>query len=96
VALLVSQAPGRSVSPTYGKELGPDTHLRQVQVGDRRGFWLDGAPHRFQYLGPDGQERVGQARLADHVLLWELDGCVLRLESGLTLEQALPIAVSLR
>jgi len=91
----VSQAPGRAIGPLYEKGAGPGTRVQSVTVAGRPGFWLDGAPHRFQYVGPDGGGLHGEARLAANVLLWEQGGLILRLESALPLDAALRIASSM-
>jgi hypothetical protein len=96
LGLLISQAPGHGVSPVYEKGAGPDTRLRSVRVGSQPGFWIDGAPHRFGYFGPDGGGLVGEARLAANVLVWEQDGVTVRIEGALSLEAAQRIAASLR
>jgi hypothetical protein len=72
-----------------------ETQLEAVSVAGEPGFWISGAPHGFFLVcydaGECGQERY---RLAGNVLLWEQDGVTLRLESALTLENALAIAES--
>jgi hypothetical protein len=108
LGLLISQAPGYGVSPVYEKGAGPETRLQSVRVRGQPGYWIDGAPHRFRYFGHDGMGevveqgpgvatlRVGEARLAANVLVWEEDGLTLRIESALPLDAALRIASSLR
>jgi hypothetical protein len=72
-----------------------ETHLEAVSVSGEPGFWISGAPHGFFLVCYDaGECREERYRLAGNVLLWEQDGVTLRLESALTLENALAIAES--
>jgi hypothetical protein len=96
LGLLISQTPGASVGPSYEKGAGPGTQVRSVRVRGQPGLWIEGAPHHFTYVGPGGAGRVGEARLAANVLVWEQDGLTVRIEGALTLEMALRIADSLR
>ena len=94
--LLLSQFPGRLDQQILGKFVGPDGRTREVTVGDRRGYWVEGPPHVVLYLDPDGEVREDTARLAGHVLLWDDGGVIRRLESALPLDAALRIASSVR
>ncbi len=72
-----------------------ETHLEAVTVGGQQGFWISGAPHAFFIVCYDGDDcRQERYRLAGNVLIWELDGVTLRLESALPREEALAIAES--
>jgi hypothetical protein len=72
-----------------------ETHLEAVSISGEPGFWISGAPHGFFLVCYDvGECRQERYRLAGNVLLWEQDGVTLRLESALTLEDALAIAES--
>jgi hypothetical protein len=74
-----------------------ETRLEAVTVGDEPGFWISGAPHGFFFVCfGDGECREERYRLAGDVLLWEQDGLTVRLESALSLEDALTIAESMR
>jgi hypothetical protein len=72
------------------------TELEAVTVGGEPGFWISGAPHGFFFVCYDvGECRQERYRLAGNVLLWEQDGVTLRLESAISLEEALAIAESI-
>jgi hypothetical protein len=72
-----------------------ETQLEAVSVSGEPGYWISGAPHGFFFVCYDvGECRQERYRLAGNVLLWEQDGVTLRLESALTLEEALAIAES--
>ena len=74
-----------------------ETRLQSVTVGGEPGFWISGAPHGFFFVCYDaGECREERYRLAGNVLLWEQDGLTLRLESALSLDDALTIAESVR
>jgi hypothetical protein len=74
-----------------------ETRLEAVTVGNGPGFWISGTPHGFFVVCSGvGECREERYRLAGDVLLWEQDGLTLRLESSLSLEDALTIAESVR
>ncbi len=96
LTLIISQTAGHQVGPFYEKGAGPRTQVQYVDVGREVGIWLDGTPHRFQYLGPDGAGQVGEARLAANVLVWEQDARIIRIEGSMSQDVAVRIARSLR
>ncbi|WP_433795116.1 hypothetical protein [Actinoplanes sp. CA-252034] len=57
--------------------------------------WLPG-PHPVTYVGRDGVERTGTARLAGPTLVWATDTVTYRLEGIGTLEEAIAVARSVR
>lgn len=66
-----------------------------VEVAGADGFWIEGPPHLVRYLGRSGQDRAEATRLAGDTLVWERDGVLFRIESGLGLEPTLRIAESI-
>lgn len=70
------------------------TQTSFVRVNGSPGFWIQGM-HEVIYLDEDGNPIRDTFRLAGSVLLWEEDGVTFRLESALTLDQALAIARTL-
>jgi len=72
-----------------------ETHLHAIAVSGEPGFWISGAPHGFFVVCYGvGECREERYRLAGNVLLWEQDGVTLRLESALSLKEALAITES--
>jgi len=63
-----------------------------VSVDGAHGYWITGPPHLLRYLGPDGDARAEATRLVGDTLVWERDGRLYRIESGLGLVQTLRIA----
>ena len=101
VGALMTQFPGEADRGLIEKGLpdsGPsESRLEAVSVGGEPGFWISGAPHGFFFVCYDvGECRQERYRLAGNVLLWEQDGLTLRLESTLSLDEALAIAESVR
>ena len=101
VGALLTQFQGEADRGLIEKGLpdsGPnESRLEAVSVGGEPGFWISGAPHGFFFVCYDGGEcRQERYRLAGDVLLWEQDGLTLRLESTLSLDEALVIAESVR
>lgn len=95
--LIEARAPGGSLSSgVLGKTAGPGTRVEEVSVNAGRGVWLEGAPHLLFLPDAAGRLREDQVRLAGNVLLWEQDGLLLRLEGGLSRDEALRIAASVR
>ena len=58
--------------------------------------WLTGKPHLFWYTDATGSLTSERIRLAGNTLLWAHGSLIFRLESALSLNQALRIASSLR
>jgi hypothetical protein len=99
VGALLTQFRGEADRGLIEKGLPDDgpqaTNLDAVAVSGEPGFWISGAPHGFFFVCYDvGECRQERYRLAGNVLLWEEDGVTLRLESALSLEDALAIAES--
>jgi len=99
VGALLTQFRGEADRGLIEKGLPDDgaraTHLEAVAVAGEPGFWISGAPHGFFVVCYDvGECREERYRLAGNVLLWEQDGVTLRLESALSLKDALAIAES--
>ena len=63
-----------------------------VSVDGAHGYWIAGPPHLLRYLGPDGEARAEATRLVGDTLVWERDGTLYRIESGLGLDETLRIA----
>jgi hypothetical protein len=66
-----------------------------VSVNGAHGYWIAGPPHLLRYLGPDGDARAEATRLVGDTLVWERDGMLYRIESGLGLVETLRIAESI-
>jgi hypothetical protein len=84
--------PGRVEEPLLEKVLGPETAYERVSVGGQPAVWLSGAPHVLMYLGPGGQVREDQLRLAGNTLLWTVGPHTYRLESALERDAAIALA----
>ena len=68
--------------------------VREVRVNDGPGLWIEG-PHTIAWLGPSGRLMSDTVRLSGNVLLWQRGIVTYRLESGLSLQDALRIAASI-
>ena len=95
VGMLLMEFSGRLSRDYFEKGLGPGTHLSLVAVNGATGYWIEGA-HTFAYLEPDGRSVQERIRLAGNTLLWEQGGLTIRIESALSLKDALRVAASLR
>jgi len=92
VGLLISQFDGTTTDSFIQKQLGPGSSVEYTEVNGQRAFWLTGAPHVFAYERPDGNIDQETIRLAANVLIWEIDGKTLRIESSLDLSTATRLA----
>lgn len=95
VGLLVSQFRGDINESFIAKQLPEGSSLEVVDVHGSTGFWISGAPHVFAYEDPNGEIRQETLRLAGNVLLWEVDGLTVRIESALPRDEVLAIARSM-
>jgi hypothetical protein len=87
VRLLLTEFTGR----TYiEKVIDGDTQVERVKIGDA-GAWFQG-PHVVMFQDRDGRFRESHARLARNTLVWQVGNVTLRLEGGLTKDEALRIA----
>jgi hypothetical protein len=73
----------------------PGTTVVPATIDGIQGLWISGEPHTIAYLEADGDVRTDTVRLAGNVLLWELEGVTLRLESRLSRSEAVTIAESM-
>jgi Domain of unknown function (DUF4367) len=86
IALLITQFIG---SPDVAKQVRAPASSQAVTVNGEDGYWVEG-PHMLIYPF-SGEPTV---RRVDNVLIWELNGLTYRLESQLSMEEALAIAES--
>jgi hypothetical protein len=87
VRLLLTEFTGR----TYvEKVIQGDTQVERVKIGSA-GVWFQG-PHVVMFQDRDGRFRESHARLARNTLVWQMGDVTLRLEGGLTKDEALRIA----
>ncbi len=94
VGVLLTQFRG-DVVDFAKKVLSAGTRIQAAQVDGFPAYWIEGAPHAFLYRDPDGDIVEETVRLADNVLLWEQGDITFRLESALSLDEAIRIAESL-
>ena len=77
--------------PFYGIKQAFSDSLQQSEVDNQPAFWVPG-PHRLLLNNGDLQEWVF---VAGNVLVWTDDELTYRLESGLSMEEAVRIGESL-
>jgi hypothetical protein len=69
--------------------------VREVRVDGAYGLWIEG-PHTISWRNRSGEMIADTVRLSGNVLLWERGAVTYRLESALSLAEALRIARSVR
>ena len=72
-----------------------DASVTAVSVDGAPGYWIEGPPHLLRYVGPDGEARAEATRLVGDTLVWERDGTLYRIESGVGLATTLSIAATI-
>jgi hypothetical protein len=95
VGLLVMQFAGRTNESFIQKQLGAESAVEPVIVGDYPGFWISGAPHVFYFQDPTGAIHEETIRLTGNVLLWHDGKRTVRIESALDRDAALRLAESM-
>jgi hypothetical protein len=91
VALVVQTFRASVDEPILGKMVGAGGTVERLTVAGAPAYWIGGEPHGFQYDTPTGGAFVPQ-RLADHTLLVESRGRLLRVEGRISRARAIAIA----
>ena len=86
VRLLLTELSGRAY---IEKIVDGDTQVERVRIGNA-GVWFQGE-HVVMFQDRDGAFHDTHARLARNTLVWQQGGVTLRLEGGLTKDEALRI-----
>jgi hypothetical protein len=95
VAVLVTEFRA-DVDETLAKKVAQSgSTVEWVDVGSSRGYWISGGPHVFLYRVPGGDIGEEQMRLVGNALIWQREGLLLRLESDLSLRDAIELAESI-
>jgi hypothetical protein len=96
VGMLLTEFRARVDQQFIQKFIDAGTQIEAVTVDGAPGYWISGGVHEIVYLDPDGVPISNTLRLAGNVLLWQRGDVTLRIESSLSLDQALAIARSVR
>jgi hypothetical protein len=96
VGLLISEFHGHVDEGYYQKTLDNSSTVTPVTVNGKPGFWISGSPHFFYYVDPTGKDVDDSHRTVGDTLLWADGDVTYRLESQLSMEQAIRLAESLR
>jgi hypothetical protein len=96
VGMLVTEFRGAVDHQFIQKFIDAGTQIQAVTVDGAPGYWISGGVHEIVYLDPDGVPISNTLRLAGNVLLWQRGDVTLRIESSLSLDQALAVARSIR
>ena len=96
VGLLVSAFRADVDSGLLSKTAGAGTRVEGVTVQNTTGFWIEGAPHELLYRDANGEIVPERVRLAANVLVWEVRGVTVRIESALPRDEVIRIADTMR
>jgi hypothetical protein len=97
VGLLVMEVHGTVDSEQIDKLVveGRNT-VTAVSVAGAPGYWIEGEPHLLRYRDPSGGTDEVVSRLVGDTLVWERDGILYRIESGLGARETLRLATSMQ
>jgi hypothetical protein len=93
VALLVQTFRAR-VDTMILKKMSMSGSVEFLTIGGSPAYWISGEPHGFQYSTADGNGEFVPQRLADHTLLVERGGKLLRIEGPISKQRAIELAES--
>ena len=81
---------------SFGKSVRPDGTVEEVEVGDAPGLWVTGAEHIVSYSDRTGAHIAASQRIVEgSTLIWRTDAFFYRIETDLSLDEALRIAETL-
>jgi hypothetical protein len=89
---IVTEVTGAIDQGYFGKMVGGDGQVVQVDVGGTTGYWVTGAPHIFFYQDAKGQFRSDDLRLSGDTLVFERRGVIVRIEGARNEADALRLA----
>ena len=87
----VTSLPGRIDEGSFRKLVTAGATVTLVDVDGQPGYWIEGEPHVFMYLDPDGE--IQEARLAGNTLVWQDGDVIWRVEGDISLARALDVAL---
>lgn len=96
VGALIVEFPGAVAGGLITKTAESGTTIEEVIVSGRTGYWISGKPHSFYFTNQRGEVEQETLRLAGNTLLWNQGSLTIRIESGLTEQEALATANSMR
>jgi hypothetical protein len=80
----------------FGKGVPEGGFVQEVEVGSVPGVWVTGAPHYVYYYDERGTAYLDSQRVVDRsTLIWRTDAFFYRIETDLSLEEAIRIAETL-
>jgi hypothetical protein len=95
VGLVLTEFQGRLDPGYFEKSINSGTTVQPVSVNGQQGYWIDGVPHFFFYVDPNGDTHNETRRLVGKVLIWTSGDLTLRLETSLSRDEAIAIASSI-
>ena len=95
VGLVLTEFQGRTDPGYFQKSIDSGTTVETVSVNGHQGFWIDGVPHFFFYVDGNGVGQDESRRFVGKVLIWTSGDLTLRLETALSRDEAIAIALSI-
>jgi hypothetical protein len=95
VGMLVMEFVGHVEKPFIEKLVHQNIQVLEIEVDGNPGYWVEG-DHTLTYLDEHGEFLDESTRVAGNTLLWQRGDLTFRLESALSMEEAIRIAESVR
>ena len=92
IGLLVTEISGTIHGDWIKKIIGGGTRVQEITVNGQRGFWIEGDPHFFMVVEPDGSLVTDSRRPVGDTLIWQSGGLTIRIESGLGRDATIDLA----
>jgi hypothetical protein len=94
LGMVLMEFRGRIEQP-FLEKLVQAEQVEEVEVGGQPGFWVEGE-HTLIYLDERGEAFEERSRVAGNTLLWQRGDVTFRLESALSMAEAIRVAESMR
>ena len=93
---VITEVTGTVDTGFFGKMIGPNGQVKEVDVGGSKGYWFSGDLHVFFYMDGSGQFRTDVLRLSGDTLVFERKGVLVRIEGARDQVDALRIAALIK
>ena len=93
---VITEVTGTVDAGFFGKMIGPNGQVTEVDVGGSKGYWFSGDLHAFFYMDGSGQFRTDILRLSRDTLVFERKGVLVRIEGARDQPDALRIAALIK
>ena len=93
---VITEVTGTEDAGFFGKMVGPNGQVTEVDVGGSKGYWFSGDLNAFFYRDGSDQFRTDILRLSGDTLVFERTGILVRIEGARNQADALRIATLIK